>query len=156
MRKKIRYLVAIIAVCLALVASGPCLAISYKAGSFDPATPAETARWLKLLGRENEGRVAVKSKSMHLIDVDVSITRIEGAGCNGDVCPTFFRYEMDKGFEFVIPCKEGMVIFDRFHKDPDGKVVVEFGLDVGSSLTTMVRPTSLGPVIRTVRRLLQE
>jgi len=143
-----------LAVCLALAAPSPCMALSYNAGSFDLATPAEAARWLKLLGLENEAGVIVKSMSMRLIEVDVSITRIESARCNGDVCPTFFRYEMDRVFEFVVPCKERIVVFDRFHKDPDGKVVVEFGLDVGSSLSTMVRPTSFGPVINTMRRLL--
>jgi len=43
-------LVRLLAICLAVLGSGPCNAISERIASFDLATPDEAARWISLLG----------------------------------------------------------------------------------------------------------
>jgi hypothetical protein len=149
---KAKYLVGIFAVLLAILVSSPCAALSEGIESFPPATPAETARWVKLLGLESDAGVRIKSITLTLHDATVSITRVENAACIEDVCPTFFEYQLDRAFEFIIPCKERLLLLDVPQRDANGHVV-SFYLDVGKSLTTNVRPTSLGPVITTRRRI---
>lgn len=136
-----------LAVLLAVISSSPCMAISQGIDSFNPATPEEVARWTQLLGLRADARVPIKSIKLQLGDATMSITRVENAACDQDVCPTFFKYELGRVFEFVIPCKEGLGILDVPARDINGQVVHSIVLDVGHSLSTLVRPTSLGPII---------
>jgi hypothetical protein len=144
-------LVGILAICLAVLGSGPCNAISERIDSFDLATSDKAAHWISLLGLGSDAGVRIKSRTVQLRDVTVSMTRIENATCIQDVCLTFFKYELGRVFEFIIPCKEGLVILDMATKDPNGDFVVDAVLAAGDNLTTLVRPTSLGPVITTVQ-----
>jgi len=52
--------------------------------------------------------------------------------------------KLGKVFEFIIPCKEGLLILDMATTDPNGEFVVDAALAAGDNLTTFVRPTSLG------------
>jgi len=148
-------LVRMLAICLAVLGSSPCNAISERIDSFDLATPDEAARWISFLRLGADTRVRIKSRTVRLRDVTVSMTRIENAACIQDVCLTFFRYELGKVFEFIIPCKEGLLILDMATTDPNGEFVVDAALAAGDNLTTFVRPTSLGPVITTVQDTLR-
>ncbi len=127
-----------------VISSSPCVALSEGINSFNPATPEEVARWTQLLGLKPDARVPIKSIKLQLGAAAMSITRVESAACDKDVCPTFFKYELGRVFEFAIPCKEALMILDVPARD----IIV---LYVGHGLTTIVRPTSLGPVIEPSR-----
>jgi hypothetical protein len=103
-----------------------------------------------LLKLEASPGVEIKSATMQLIDVTLSITRIESGGCGQGVCVTFFKYHLDKDFEFVIPCKPEMTVLDRASQDDlTGKEVWSIVLVTGYDLVATVLPTSLGPLIKT-------
>jgi hypothetical protein len=142
-----KILVRALAVLLVVISSSPCVALSEGIRSFNPATPEEVARWTQLLGLRPDARLPIKSIKLQLRDAAMSITRVENAACDQDVCPTFFKYELGRVFEFVIPCKEGLGILDVPMRDINGQVVHSIVLDVGHGLSTLVRPTSLGPII---------
>jgi hypothetical protein len=147
-----KLLARLLTIGFAVLCSSPCNAISLTIDSFELASPDEAARWIHLLDLGREVGVRVKSTTVRLRDVTVSITRIESAaGCTQDVCPTFFKYELDKVFEFIVPCKEELVILDMTRRDSNGKYVVSVALAAGENLTTLVTPTSLGPIITTVK-----
>lgn len=149
--KKMRLL--ILAACLVLLACNPCAAISQKISSFAPVSPADAAAWVKRLGLEDDPAVKVKSISLRLRDATMSVTRVESRMCKDDVCPTYFKYQIDRVFEFIIPCRESVVILDTRRDPGAGFKAVDFILDVGSSLSSWVTPTSHGPLIRTERRI---
>jgi hypothetical protein len=130
-------------------------AISMKISPFNPVSPEETAHWVHLLGLGAHDTVRVKSITVWLRDVSLSATRVESAACVEDACPTFFKYELGKVFEFVISCKEEVEIQDITTMDPSGKYVVSIALATGHNLTTLIKPTSLGPIITTLRETIR-
>jgi hypothetical protein len=145
-----KFLAGLFALGFAVLCSSPCDAISERVNRFKPATAEEAARWIRLLKLEATPGVEIKSATMQLIDVTLSITRIESGGCGQGVCATFFRYHLDKDFEFVIPCRPEMTVLDMMRQDDlTGKEVVSIVLATGYDLTVTVLPTSLGPIIRT-------
>ena len=145
--RQVKILVRALAVLLAVISSSPCVALSEGIRSFNPAPPEEVALWTQLLGLRPDARLPIKSIKLQLRDAAMSITRVENAACDQDVCPTFFKYELGRVFEFVIPCKEGLGILDVPARDINGQVVKSIELDVSHGLSTLVRPTSLGPII---------
>jgi hypothetical protein len=151
-RSRLRtFLASLLALGLAVLCSSPSDAVSERVNRFKPATAEEAARWIRLLKLEASPGVEIKSATMQLIDVTLSITRIESGGCGQGVCVTFFKYHLDKDFEFVIPCKPEMTVLDRAsHDDPTGKDVWSIVLVTGYDLVAEVLPTSLGPLIRTL------
>lgn len=144
---QVKILVRALAVLLVVISSSPCVALSEGIRSFNPALPEEVALWTQLLGLKPDARVPIKSIKLQLGAAAMSITRVESAACDQDLCPTFFKYELGRVFEFVIPCKEGLGILDVPARDINGQVVKSIELDVGHGLSTLVRPTSLGPII---------
>jgi hypothetical protein len=149
--RQTKALIRLFAVGLAFLSLSPCNAISLRIDSFELASPDEAARWARLLDLGADAGVRVKSTAVQLRDVTLSITRVETAACIQDVCPTFFKYQLDRTFEFIIPCKEGLVILDMAQRDSSGKYVVSAALAAGGNLTTLVTPTSMGPMITTVK-----
>jgi hypothetical protein len=151
--RRIRYrnfLAPLFAIGFAVLCSSPCDGISQTIDPFKPATAEEAARWIRLLKLEATPGVEIKSATMQLIDVTLSITRIESGGCSQGVCATFFKYHLDKDFEFIIPCKPKMTVLVMMREDDlTGKEVVSIVLATGYDLTVTVLPTSLGPIIRT-------
>jgi hypothetical protein len=144
------FLAGLFALGFAVLCSSPCDAMSERVNLFKPATAEEAARWIRLLKLEASPGVEIKSATMQLIDVTLSITRIESGGCGQGVCFTFFKYHLDKDFEFVIPCKPEMTVLNRVSQDDlTGKDVWSIVLVTGYDLTTTVLPTSMGPIIKT-------
>lgn len=145
------FLAPLFALGFAVLCSSPCDALSERVNRFKPATAEEAARWIRLLKLEATPGVEIKSATMQLVDVTLSITRIESGGCGqGEVCVTFFKYHLDKDFEFVIPCKPEMTVLNRIsHDDLTGKDVESIVLVTGYDLTATVLPTSMGPLIKT-------
>jgi hypothetical protein len=143
------------AIVCAVFYSGFGHAISTKIGSFNPVSPEETAHWVRLLGLEAQDGVRVKSTTVWLREVSLSVTRVESSACVEDACPTFFKYELGKVFEFVVPCKEGLEILDIATRDPSGKYVVSVAVAAGHNLTTLIKPTSLGPIITTLQETIR-
>jgi hypothetical protein len=147
----IKFLACLFALGLAVLCSSPCDAMSERVNPFKPATAEEAARWIRLLKLEASPGVEIKSATMQLIDVTLSITRIESGGCGQGVCFTFFKYHLDKDFEFVIPCKPEMTVLNMMSQDAlTGKAVWSIVLVTGYDLIAEVLPTSLGPLIRTL------
>ena len=133
------------------VLCNPCMAISLRVDSFEPVSPDEAARWVRLLNLGAEDGIQVRSTKVLLRDVTMSVTRIESASCSEGICPTYFKYQAGKEFEFSILCKEELVLFDVTGRDTTGKYVVSLALAVGQNLTVLVTPTSLGPIITAVK-----
>ncbi|HXQ70534.1 MAG TPA: hypothetical protein VN844_08615 [Pyrinomonadaceae bacterium] len=145
-----KFLASLFALGFAVLFSSPCGALSERVNLFKPATAEEAARWTRLLKLEASPGVEIKSATMQLIDVTLSITRIESEGCGQGVCVTFFKYHLDKDFEFVIPCEPEMTVLNRIsHDGPTGKDMLSMVLVTGYDLTATVLPTSLGPFIKT-------
>ena len=146
-----KFLAGLFVLGLAALCSSPCDAMSERVNPFKPATAEEAARWIRLLKLEATPGVEIKSATVQLVDVTLSITRIESNGCGPEeVCSTLFKYHLDKDFEFVIPCRPEMTVLNRTsHDGPTGKDVWSIVLVTGYDLTAVVLPTSLGPLIRT-------
>ena len=76
-----KFLASLFMIGLAVFSSSPCDAMSERVNRFKPATAEEAARWIRLLKLEATPGVEIKSATMQLIDVTLSITRIESGGC---------------------------------------------------------------------------
>ena len=151
-RRRGRYLSLLLAIWFAVLGTSPCGALSGIVDDFVPVSPQEAARWMDLLGLKPSSGVQIKSLTVDLMGTKMSMTRIETAACTDDgVCWTVFKYDMGKTFEFVIPCKVGILLLDVTAKDTTGTIVFPVTVFTAHNLETTIQPSSVGPLLTTSR-----
>jgi hypothetical protein len=147
-------LLASLAIVVSLLSTRPCVAISETLNNPFVASSAEEAeRWIKLLRFEKEPDVRVKQANLRLLDVAITITRIETSRCVDEKCLTIFRYELGQVFQIAIYCKPKMIALDRVHEDSSGKHVTSLELDIGENMVMVMTPSSFGPLISALREI---
>ena len=120
-------------------------AIAYKIEKFSLPKTADLEKWKDVL--TNFPGANVKSADFLLLGkTHVSVLRIESAACKNDVCPTVFRYNLNREYTFTILCKEVIQVFDEIFKISGDEFVqsIQVYSDRAKITVTM---TSFGPII---------
>jgi hypothetical protein len=139
--------ILVVSLWIATIIGPPSEASSFLITDFRAASSAETERLRRDLRYLFPAASELLLAEVSLPSGPMSIVRVKSSDCQADLCPTVFRYTIHKAFEFVLFCKQPVLVLSHPVRLANGELTISVALDAGHQ-TIEVTPTSIGPVIK--------